>query len=86
MGGRPRIHSVPTFISTITHCYYLWQVETVVNKTDREAQLQQVSGLIAQQNLIIPKLEQENAELRVEQAEAIRKKEDLDQKILHATR
>ena len=61
-------------------------METVVNKTDREAQLQQVSGLIAQQNLIIPKLEQENAELRVEQAEAIRKKEDLDQKILHATR
>ena len=57
-----------------------------MNKTDREAQLQQVSGLIAQQNLIIPQLEQENAELRVEQAEAIRKKEDLDQKILHATR
>ena len=61
-------------------------METVVNKTDREAQLQQVSGLIAQQNLIIPQLEQENAELRVEQAGAIRKKEDLDQKILHATR
>ena len=61
-------------------------METVVNKTDREAQSQQVSGLIAQQNLIIPQLEQENAELRVEQAGAIRKKEDLDQKILHATR
>ena len=61
-------------------------METVVNKTDREAQSQQVSGLIAQQNLLIPQLEQENAELRVEQAGAIRKKEDLDQKILHATR
>ena len=40
--------------------------------------------MIAQLNLIIPQMEQENTELREKQAEAIRKKEDLDQRILHA--